>query len=106
MRQMAATFIALLLAGALTGAQQITASVSTHAVRGLVKSVSTTALVVSRSSRKASDLVFALNASTARAGVIEVGSTVSVRYRKEGKTLVATAVTVTPHKPFHPPPSA
>ena len=72
--------------------------VSTHAVRGLVKSVTTTALVLSRSSKKASDLVFALSASTVRAGTIEVGSTVSVRYRKEGKTLVAMAVTVTPHK--------
>ena len=112
MRQHRGTFIACVLVCALAGSasaaatsasdvpgrEQATTLVSTHAVRGLVKSVTTTALVLSRSSKKASDLVFALSASTVRAGTIEVGSTVSVRYRKEGKTLVAMAVTVTPHK--------
>jgi hypothetical protein len=112
MRQHRGTFIACVLVCALSGSasaaatsasdvpgrEQTTTLVSTHAVRGLVKSVTTTALVLSRSSKKASDLVFALSASTVRAGTIEVGSTVSVRYRKEGKALVAMAVTVTPHK--------
>jgi len=112
MRQKRGTFIACVLVGALAGSAsaaatptpdasdraQTTTAVSTHAVRGLVKSVSTTALVLSRSSKKSSDLVFALSVSTVRAGIIEVGSTDSVRYRKEGKTLVAMAVTVTPHQ--------
>ena len=112
MRQKPATFIACVLVGALAASasavatsapdvaasQQTTTPVSTHAVRGLVKSVTTTALVLSRPSKKSSDLVFALSASTVRAGTIEVGETVSVRYRTEGKTLVAMAVTVTPHK--------
>ena len=111
MPQKPGTFVACVLVGALAAsasavatsapdvpASQQTTPVSTHAVRGLVKSVTTTALVLSRPSKKSSDLVFALSASTVRAGTIEVGETVSVRYRTEGKTLVAMAVTVTPHK--------
>jgi hypothetical protein len=65
----------------------------THSVRGVVKAVSDTSLVLTRSSKKPSDLVFVLDASTSRAGIIAVGRTVSVRYRTEGTTLVATAVT-------------
>lgn len=65
---------------------------ATHAVRGVVKSVDHSTLVVTRTRRKASDLTFALNSSTIREGAIAVGATVSVRYYVESHTLVATAV--------------
>ncbi len=66
---------------------------ASHAVRGVVKSVDDSSLVITRSGKKAEDLSFKLDPATSREGTIAVGSTVSVRYRTEGKTLVATAVT-------------
>jgi hypothetical protein len=64
----------------------------THAVRGVVKSCDSKSLVVTRSSKKPSDLTFVLTPATLRTGTIAAGSKVSVRYRADGKTLVATAV--------------
>jgi hypothetical protein len=69
---------------------------ATHAVRGVVKSVGPTSLVIARSNKKLSDLVFVLTPSTMQAGTITVAAIVGVRYRREGKVLVATAVTVDP----------
>ena len=63
-----------------------------HAMRGIVKSVSESSLVIVRSRRRAGEMTFVLNSETEREGTIAVGSTVSVRYRPEGSTLVATAV--------------
>ena len=62
-----------------------------HATRGVVKSIDTATLVVSRP-RNRGDITFRLNASTHREGTIVVGATVSVRYRDEGKVHLATAV--------------
>ena len=45
-----------------------------------------------------SDLTLLLIPSTLTTGTIAVGDQVSVRYRTEGKVLIATAVTVTTHK--------
>ena len=67
---------------------------ATHAVRGVVKSVDSSTLVVTRTSRKASDFAFVLTSSTIRGGAIAIGATVSVRYYVAGDTLVATAVGV------------
>jgi hypothetical protein len=39
-------------------------------------------------------MTLALNASTARQGSIAVGAPVSVRYKKDGKSYVATAISV------------
>jgi hypothetical protein len=64
-----------------------------HAVRGVVKSVDASSLVIARSGRKAENLTFVLNPSTMHEGALAVGDNVSVRYRQDGKTLVATAVT-------------
>lgn len=64
-----------------------------HAVRGIVKSLSTRTMAITRASRRADLLTFVLDASTVRAGTIAVGALVSVRYRFEGDTRVATAVT-------------
>src|SRR5262245_1172599 len=62
----------------------------THATRGVVKSLDETMLVIARSGR--GDMSFVLRPSTRREGMIGVGSAVSVRYREEGKTNIATAV--------------
>lgn len=69
------------------------AAVPSHATTGVVKSVDQTTLVITRSGKHAGEMTFALNPSTNRGGTVEVGSSVSVRYREEGKTYVATAVT-------------
>jgi hypothetical protein len=67
---------------------------ATNAVRGVVKSVDPASLVIVRSRKKPSDMIFVLTPSTWRAGTVVAGATVSVRYRTEDKVLVATAVTV------------
>ncbi len=74
---------------------------ATHAVRGVVKSVDATSLVITRSGHKGQLLSFTLNPATAREGTVDVGSTVAVRYRSEGKTLMATAVAAQPAPVVH-----
>jgi len=69
-----------------------TVQMPSHAMRGIVKSVSDSSLVIVRSRRKAGEMTFVLSSETEREGTIAVGSTVSVRYRPEGSTLIATAV--------------
>jgi hypothetical protein len=62
-----------------------------HATRGVVKAIDEAALVVSRP-RNRGDITFTLSAATHRDGKIVIGSTVSVRYRDDGKNHVATAI--------------
>lgn len=69
------------------------ATVASHATTGVVKSVDTTTLVITRTGKKPGEMTFALNPSTHREGSIEAGASVSIRYREEGKTNVATAIT-------------
>lgn len=69
-----------------------------HAVRGVVKSVDASSLVIERAGKKPSSLTFVMNPSTQRDGAVAVGSTVSVRYHPEGKTMVATAVSADPKR--------
>src|SRR4051812_49547382 len=71
----------------------------THATRGVVKSVDGTTLVIARPDKKHSVMTFALNTSTQRPEGVAAGTPVSVRYREDGKTHVATAVTVQQKKP-------
>jgi hypothetical protein len=66
-----------------------------HATRGVVKTIDTNRLVITRG-RNRKDMTFSLNASTRRDGAIAVGAPVSVRFEHEGKADVATAVTVRP----------
>jgi hypothetical protein len=74
-------------------------SVATHATQGVVKSIDATTLVISRGEKK-TDETFTVNASTQREGTIEAGAPVSVHYKTEGKTMVATAIVAKPaHKP-------
>ena len=69
-----------------------------HATRGVVKAIDETVLVVSRP-RNYGDITFKLSSTTHRDGKIVVGSIVSVRYREDGKTHVATAIAL--QKPQH-----
>ena len=71
-----------------------TKAAPTHATRGVVKSVDDSMLVVTKSGKKAEDMTFSLNANTHKEGAIAVGAPVSVRYHEDGKTHVATAVSV------------
>ena len=64
-----------------------------HAVRGVVKNITGSSLTIARASQRANRLTFVLNASTTRSGALVVGALVSVRYRMDGDTRVATAVT-------------
>ena len=64
-----------------------------HATMGVVKTVTGSALTISRSGKDAGDMAFVLNGSTKRDGKIEVGTPVSVRYREDGSSHVATAIT-------------
>ncbi len=71
----------------------------THAIRGVVKSVSTFyVVVVTGSGKKAREMTFVLGPSTEKDGDITIGTTVSVRYRQEGHTLVSTAVSAQTEK--------
>jgi hypothetical protein len=63
----------------------------THATRGVVRSIDATTMVIERAGQPG-DMRFDLTSATYRAGLIEVGSVVSVRYREDGKNHVATAI--------------
>ncbi|MGE3512748.1 MAG: hypothetical protein AB7N65_28125 [Vicinamibacterales bacterium] len=72
----------------------------THVTTGVVRSISKTEIVITHGGKSPKDMTFTLDGSTARQGTAAVGTPVSVRYRVEGKTLVATAVTArSRHKP-------
>ena len=66
------------------------ATSASHSTSGVVQSVNDNSLVIKH---KDATMTFELNAQTQREGKIDVGSTVSVRFREEGKTRIATAVT-------------
>lgn len=77
-----------------TAKQSPKPTVASHTTTGVVKSMDVTTLVITRSGRKGGEMTFVLDPSTQRQGTVEVGSSVSVRYREDGKTHVATAITV------------
>lgn len=80
-------------AGAATAGSRAKAEQPTHATRGIVKSIDSTTMTLSRP-RNRGDITFKLSPGTHTAGKIVVGATVSVRYRDEGSVHIATAVTV------------
>ena len=89
---------ALTVAGA-AAAQKVAAPMPTHAIRGIVKSISTFYVVVmTGSGKKAREMTFMLGPSTEKDGDITIGATVSVRYRQDHHTLVSTAVSAQPEK--------
>jgi hypothetical protein len=66
-----------------------TSTAATHSARGVVKSVDSNSLVIERVGKKKKDMTFALDATTHRAGDINVGSTVAVRYKNDASKLMA-----------------
>jgi hypothetical protein len=71
----------------------------THAIRGIVRSIAESSITIAGCGKKIGELTFVLVPSTHREGVPIVGATVSVRYRREGDRLVATAISTQPEKP-------
>src|SRR6185503_12606935 len=68
---------------------------ATHATSGVIKTVDTSNLVITKTSgKKKEDVSFALDSTTQKKGDMTVGATVDVRYRTENKQNIATAVTV------------
>ena len=89
---------ALAVGGA--AAPQKAAPMPTHAIRGVVKSISRSYVVINTGSgKKARQMTFVLGPSTEKDGDITIGAPVSVRYRQEGRTLISTAVSAQPSKP-------
>jgi len=68
---------------------------ASHTVKGTVKSLDNSSLVLSH---KGGDMTFVVDNSTAKTGRPAVGSEVSVKYHTEGKTNMATAITAQPAK--------
>ena len=65
-----------------------------HATSGVVKSIDDSKLVITKSAGKGPETTFMLNASTTKDSSVAAGSKVDVRYHTEGKSKVATAVSV------------
>jgi hypothetical protein len=68
-----------------------TTSTASHSIRGIVKSVDANTLVIKRGKKK-KEMTFALDPTTKRDGDINVGSTVSVRYKNDASKLMATDI--------------
>ena len=68
------------------------ATTATHSIQGVVKSVDASSLVITKSGKKGGEMSFKLDSSTQRDGSIATGSPVSIRYRMDGSSMVATAV--------------
>jgi hypothetical protein len=64
----------------------------THSARGVVKSIDANNLVIERTGKKKKELTFALDGTTHRAGDINVGSRVAVRYKNDASRLMAVDV--------------
>jgi hypothetical protein len=71
---------------------------TSHATTGIVKAVSASTLVITRSAKPGNEMRFEVSPFAHRQGTVAVGSPVSVRYREDGATHVATAITVQPTK--------
>jgi hypothetical protein len=91
--------LSALTVGGAAASQKAIAPMPTHAVRGVVKSISTFyVVIITGSGKKAREMTFVLGPSTEKDGEITIGATVSVRYRQENHTLVSTAVSAQPEK--------
>ncbi|MEO8481051.1 MAG: hypothetical protein ABI634_02505 [Acidobacteriota bacterium] len=65
-----------------------------HATKGVVKSVDATTLVITKAGGKGPETTFVLNPSTQKQGDISIGASVDVRYHTDGKSKVASAISV------------
>jgi len=75
------------------------ATTAVHATKGVVKSVDASSLVITKAGGKAPETTFVLNSATQKSGDVSIGASVDVRYHTEGKSKVATAVSVQEPKP-------
>ena len=75
------------------------AAMPTHAIRGTVKSITASTLVIT-AGKKANEMTFALSPATHREGRVTIGATIAVRYRIEDRMLLATAVSTYPETRF------
>jgi hypothetical protein len=91
--------VAFAQAGKPASASAGKSTAATHSVQGVVKSVDPSSLVITRSGKKGGEMTFKLDPSTQRDGSITTGSPVSIRYRMEGSSMVATAVNAEAPKP-------
>ena len=73
--------------------------VATYSTVGVVQSVSTSSLVITHAGKQRGEMTFVLSPTTHREGMVDVGSTVSVRYVNDGAMHVATAVTAEHPRP-------
>jgi len=74
-------------------AKPASTSTATHSTKGTVKTIDDSTLVITKGSgAKAQDMTFQVNSSTQKEGNPAAGANVSVRYRTEGKTMIATAI--------------
>jgi hypothetical protein len=71
------------------------AAVAKHTTSATVKSSSDTSLVISKGGK---DQTFVVNSATEKKGAVETGAKVAVHYTVDGKSWVATTVTVEPAK--------
>jgi hypothetical protein len=83
---------------ALAPTRQPGARLGTHAVTGMVISVSPSRLVIVCSGKNATEMTFVLNSSTRWEGALTAGTVASVRYLTERRALVATGVFVHEHR--------
>jgi len=84
--------------GGKTPSTHASSTSGTHATHGVVKSVDDSTLVITRTGKTHGEMTLTVNSSTHREGEVGVGSPVSVRYRQEGKSYIATAISVQPPK--------
>ena len=63
-----------------------------HATKGVVKSIDDSTLIVTKAAGKGPETRFSVNSSTVREGSIATGASVDVRYRVEGTSKIATAI--------------
>ena len=73
------------------GTSEAAQAPATHATRGIVRIIDASTMVIERGGNRGL-MTFSLTSSTQREGAIVAGSTVSVRYREDGKIHVATAI--------------
>jgi hypothetical protein len=65
-----------------------------HSTAGTVKSTDATSLVITKKTGTVKEMTFVVNADTQKKGTIATGAMVDVRYKTEGKSNIATAITV------------
>lgn len=102
---MAAALVAVgMLSSAVAGAEQKPESVRpTHAIRGIVKAIGSSYVVITAGSgKKTHDMTIVLTPSTQIEGEPSIGTTVSIRYRLDRRTAVATAVAAGTELPASP----